>query len=82
MCKSVCCLYDIVAVGCASAGEQLRSALPRSSSGFEEDPTPQDPPTDAPPADQPSVCLALLLLVNQHRLLATWEMVNDLAKLV
>ena len=38
-----------------SAGEQLRSALPRSSSGMEESPLPQDSSAEAEPADQPSV---------------------------
>ena len=39
-------------------GEQLRSALPRSSSGFEDDPDPKDLLTDTDPAEQPSVCSA------------------------
>ncbi|KAL0049768.1 hypothetical protein WJX82_009626 [Trebouxia sp. C0006] len=39
----------------AVLGEQLRSALPRSSSGFEDDPNPKDLPTDTDPAEQPSV---------------------------
>ena len=40
---------------CTCEGEQLRSALPRSSSGLEEDSIPQDTPTEGNPAYQPSV---------------------------
>ncbi|DBA90624.1 hypothetical protein WJX77_007676 [Trebouxia sp. C0004] len=39
----------------AVLGEQLRSALPRSSSGFEDDPNPKDLPTDTDSAEQPLV---------------------------
>ncbi|KAL0042727.1 hypothetical protein WJX79_008895 [Trebouxia sp. C0005] len=40
----------------AVLGEQLRSALPRSSSGFEDDPNnPKDLSADTDPAEQPSV---------------------------